>query len=312
LIFLHYLCKNSVTEELPNKVFIPEVKRDDRIGSAFNQLFSVIHQTNKIDDKKIEWDFSNQHFFHPFFLAPLAIYKDNCKKVVTSKNQSKYISDYFKAIYFDNVYDASELSSKEMLELYLTKTYIPISRFTMKRTNMDKAQEILQDVMEHQSKVADNMKQPISYFLSELIMNIGEHSGSQYGYFFSQKVKSNLYIVIADVGRTIYGSYLETGKYLDIINGNEAKAMQIANEGYSTKDRPEAENRGYGISSSRRMIISLKGAFFMLSGKAFYRDDETGSQIVNLPNEFRWNGTIILLRIPLVAPKGFNIYSFVQ
>jgi hypothetical protein len=297
---------------LTNKVYIPEVARDGRIGSAFNSLFSVIHQTNKIDNNEIEWDFCNQKFFHPFFLAPLAIYKNNSEKNIVCKNKSQYISDYFKAIYFDSIYDSSNLSSKEMLEKYLTKTYIPISRFTMNSTNLDNVQKILQDVMEHQSKIADNMRQPISYFLSELVGNIGEHSDSKYGYFFSQKVKSNLYIVIADVGKTIFRSYLDTGKYLDIIHNDEAKAMQIANEGFSTKDRPEAESRGYGLSTSRKIITSLKGAFFMLSGKAFYRDDEKGRQFVNLPEEFRWKGTIILLRIPLVAPKEFNIYNFVE
>ncbi len=111
------------------------------------------------------------------------------------------------------------------------------------------------------------MKSPLSYLFSELIDNILEHSGSNYGYLFSQKVKNDLYIAIADSGKTIYGSYIDTQKHLDRIRDNEAEALKIANEGFSTKNRPDAENRGYGISQSRKMIVNgLKGAFFMLSG----------------------------------------------
>ena len=89
--------------------------------------------------------------------------------------------------------------------------------------------------------------------------------------------------------------------------------MRISNEGYSTKDRPGAENRGYGISKSREMIVNgLGGAFFMLSGTAFYRHDENGIVPANIPEEYRWNGTIILVKIPLTAPYGFSFYNYVE
>ena len=87
-------------------------------------------------------------------------------------------------------------------------------------------------------------------------------------------------------------------------------ALKLANEGFSTKDRPDAENRGYGISKSREIIVDgLKGAFFILSGNAFFRHDIGGTVAVNVPKEFHWKGTIILIRMPLVAPREFNIYN---
>lgn len=297
---------------MSNNVVIPDVPRDDRIGSAFNQLFSVIHQTRE-GGNCVKWDFCNKTFFHPFFLAPLAIYKDSCGKNIVCSNLPNGLKGYLKTVCFEDIYDASNLSNLNTLEGYLGKSYIPISRFTMLDSNIDKIEGILQRIIERQSKIADNMRNPISYFFSELIGNISEHSGSKYGYLFSQKVKKNLYIIIADSGKTIYKSYVDTNKYLSEIDRDEAKAMKIANEGYSTKDRPLAENRGYGISQSRKMIVEgLKGAFFILSGTAFFRHDENGIDIVNIPEQFRWNGTIILVRIPLAAPPEFDFYNYLE
>lgn len=297
---------------MSNNVVIPDVPRDDRIGSAFNQLFIVIHQT-KEGGNCVKWDFCNKTFFHPFFLAPLAIYKDSCKKDIICSNLPNNLRDYFKTVHFEDIYDVSNLSSSNTLKEYLDKSYIPISRFTMLNSNVDKIEEVLQEIMEKQAKIDHNMRNPISYFFSELVDNISEHSESKYGYVFSQKVRENLYVIIADSGKTIYGSYVDTHKYLSEIDGNEAKAMKIANDGYSTKDRPFAESRGYGISKSREMIVEgLKGAFFMLSGTAFFRHDKDEIKIANIPESFRWDGTIILIRIPLIAPTNFNYRNYLE
>ena len=302
-----YFCKMGKV----NSVLIPNVTRDDRIGSAFNQLFIVIHQTETRNDN-IEWNFKNTLFLHPFFLVPLAIYRDSHKCNISCRGMCYNIKEYFKAICFSEVYDVTDLSSQETLDSYIGKSYIPISRFSI-RGDVDKIQEILQKVIEAQSRVASNMRTPISHLLSELVGNIGEHSASKYGYLFCQRVKKELYIIIADSGKTVYGSYRDTQKYMDVIGTSDAMALKIANNGYSTKDRPEAENRGYGISKSREMIVDgLGGAFFMLSGTAFYRHDANGVNSVDIPGEYRWNGTIVLVKIPLVAPNGFQFYDYVE
>jgi len=146
-----------------------------------------------------------------------------------------------------------------------------------------------------------------------LIDNISQHSGSRCGYLFCQRVRRELYIVIADRGRTIYGNYIYAKRYEDIVGVDEAAALRIANEGYSTKNLPTAENRGYGLSRSRKMIVKgLGGAYFMLSGTAFYRQGAEGGYVVNVPEGDRWNGTIILLRLPLETPKGFEFYDYVE
>lgn len=63
-------------------VKIPEVKDYVRIGSAFNFLFQVIRETEKSEGNVVVWDFQNRSFFHPFFIAPLSIYKQMNGKTV--------------------------------------------------------------------------------------------------------------------------------------------------------------------------------------------------------------------------------------
>ncbi len=97
------------------------------------------------------------------------------------------------------------------------------------------------------------------------------------------------------------------------MDGNETEALKLANEGYSTKNRPDAENRGYGISTSKRMLVEgMKGAFFMLSGQAFHRFENAVNDYIDLHNIFRWDGTLILLRIPVNLPNDFNYIDYLE
>lgn len=59
------------------------------------------------------------------------------------------------------------------------------------------------------------------------------------------------------------------------------------------------------------VVNGLGGAFFMLSGQAFFRSDENGEQFVNLPDGMNWDGTIILVRLPLKQKAGFNVYNYI-
>lgn len=98
-----------------------------------------------------------------------------------------------------------------------------------------------------------------------------------------------------------------------MIGNSEADALRMANEGYSTKDRPDSESRGFGISTTKSMLVNgLKGAFFMLSGNAFHRYDSDEKIYINLPKELNWNGTIVLLKIPVDAPDGFNYIDYLN
>ncbi len=295
---------------------IPNVDRDEKIGSAFNHLFLVIKQTEESIGDTVKWNFKENTFFHPFFLAPLALYNKICNKKVICINKPTYIDSYFKLIYFENLLHIDKNTNLgDILNNYLDKTYIPICCFDICNNNIDALQSIIQNIIEKQCKADAKIKTPLSYFLGELICNISQHSDSDVGYIFSQYLHREkcIDVCIADSGITIYGSYIKAKKHIDVIGDDEAIALKMANEGYSTKDLPEAENRGYGIISTKNMLVDgLKGSFFMFSGGAFHRHDNNGSEFVKLPPFFNWNGTIILMRIPIEIDNKFDYKKYIQ
>lgn len=301
---------------MSNIIDIPSVDRDERIGSAFNHLFSVINQTENCTEDIVKWDFNNNLFFHPFFLAPLALYKRKCEKKVECINKSKLIDSYFKSVCFDNMLCIDNNTDLEgALNGYMEKSYIPICCFDLCSSNVDALQTIIQNIIERQSNADSKIKTPLSYFLGELICNIEQHSKSPVGYIFSQYLRREkcIEMCIADSGITVYGSYLDKNMYLDEIDNDEAIALKKANEGYSTKELPSAENRGYGIISSKNMLVDgLKGSFFMFSGGAFHRHDNSESVFIKLPKNISWSGTIILMRIPVNVDKDFDYTKYIQ
>ena len=295
---------------------IPNVDRDDRIGSAFKHLFQVVLQTENNLEKDLAWNLENATFFHPFYLAPLAIYKQCCRKNIVCKNIPERIESYLKLIQFEKPLLITEnIDLRTILRPYISRSYIPVCKFELCRSNVDALQGVLQEIIYKQSKADYRIVTPLSYFLGELIDNMNEHSKGEFGYIFAQYLKKEgcIDLVLSDDGITIFGSYIKSGKYLDEINDDEAKSLIMATEGKSTKNLPDIENRGYGISSSKDMLVNgLHGSFFMLSGGAFYRHDLKGSTAVKLPEAINWNGTIILIRMPIQVPEGFSYYDYVK
>lgn len=299
-----------------NTIKIPNVDRDERIGSAFNHLFRLIFQIDGTGGESWIWDLEQASFFHPFFLAPLVIYKQTCRKNITCVNRPSHISNYLNLICFDEpLLIGEDIDIGTKLKPYVTKSYLPVCRFNLQQGNLDGLQSILQKIMEKQSNANSRIVLPLSYMLGELVDNMKEHSCGHYGYIFSQYLKKErcIDLVLADDGITIFGSYAKFGLYQDEIDGDESIALRLANEGKSTKNLPNAENRGYGISSSKQMLVDgLKGSFFMLSGSAFHRHDANGSEFIRLPDKINWAGTIILMRIPICVPKEFNYTKYTK
>lgn len=164
--------------------------------------------------------------------------------------------------------------------------------------------------------VPKTLSTPLGYLFDELICNMQQHAGVKDGYVYSSVNKENntIDLCFADYGITIYGSYINTGKYLDYIGSSHAEAVSIAKEGYSTKNRPDAENRGYGISSNTKMVVEgLKGSFAIISGTGlFHYHQSTGQTVIEMPDGFEWQGTTIIVRIPLSIPQTFNFYDYIS
>lgn len=292
---------------------IPNVDIDERIGSAFNDLFGIISATGEHLAEDVMWNMYKVSFLHPFFLAPLAIYRQSVGRRIACLNVSPDMKSYLGTVHFEEPLTLGNAAGELMP--FVSKTYLPICRFDLRESDADSLQTVLQHIIMVQSKACEGMTTPLSYFLGELICNMTQHSMGHYGYVFSQYIpwEGCINLVLADDGISVYGSYVRTRKYLDEIGGNEANALRLAYEGRSTKDLPYAENRGYGLSSSGKMLVEgLHGSFFMLSGGAFHRHDVSGAVFVRLPEAINWDGTVILMKIPTATPAGFNYNKYTQ
>lgn len=231
-------------------------------------------------------------------------------------NIPDHISRYFESIYLSAPLVIDEEYDKERIwKEYADKAYLPVCIFNPLDSSSDKAQELIQTAIIRQLGSKVSIKEIISLLLAELIDNITEHSKSKEGFLFCQNMPSQntLFIMICDNGRSIYSSYASDIRYFDSLNDLESSGLLLALNGKSTKDRPESENRGYGISKSRKLVVDgLGGDFFILSGNCFVRHDSNGEKVVDLPKDIRWNGTAILLSIPTTIPETFNIYNYIS
>ncbi len=304
---------------IPSVILIPPVDRDSRIGSIFDEVFKIIFQTEQTEleaNHLIEWDFTNCEFLHPFFIGVVGVLLGQYGEYVRVSNVSEDLNSYLKAVYFYSPLRIDEETDCELVwTRYRDKSYLPLCCFNPLSKSSEKAQEIIKKLVSARLGQGGKLVGVVSWLLSELIDNITEHSHGLEGYLFCQYVEREnmLYILIMDNGRSIYTSFAADMRYQDNITNLESSALLMALQGKSTKNRPDAENRGYGISNSRKLVVDgLNGEFFLMSGAAFFRHDIHGEQVVDLPDNIRWNGTAVLLKIPTIIPAGFNFYNYIS
>lgn len=294
---------------------IPVVNKDNRIGSVFNGLFKVINETENIgySDEAI-WDFSRVSYLHPFFICGLGLYKKQNPRKITLRGAAIPIDRYLDAIYFhEPLIVNSSIDVENLLKMYIEKSYIPICRFKTHTDTIDSVTSGLQRVIQRQCSIPKELTSPLSYLIGEITDNIHDHSESDHGYIFSQYLKTEGYlnICIADFGISVFGSFFRSRILTDDDMKNEGVVLDMALHHKSTKNRPEAENRGFGLPTTKNMLVNgMSGEFFMLSGGAFHRHDRNREETVTLPKELSWNGTIVLLKIPVSVPKGFNYLKY--
>ena len=200
-----------------------------------------------------------------------------------------------------------------MMEGYIHRTYIPIVNFPAKSDSDDKdiISSVIENIIIRQLSIPSNVAIGLKYMIEETLDNIAEHSDSDRGFIFAQAYpnKGYLDLCIADRGVSLLGSYQK-------IPGNEIasdlEAIKAANRGISCKNLPEAENRGYGIYTSKKMLTEgLGGQYMLLSGGSFYFKTPDFASFYSLPDGLRWNGTIVALRIPYNVDK-FNYINYIE
>lgn len=159
------------------------------------------------------------------------------------------------------------------------------------------------------------LSQSLSYLLDELTCNMQQHSQASNGMLHAHYDANNhvIELILADYGISIYGSYVQAQKYLDLIGNSDAEALGLAKDGYSTKNLPNAENRGYGISSNTKMITNgLKGEFAIYSGNALFYQTPNDIKLLELPEQLDVKGTVIVARIPTAVPDNYNFYDYIS
>ena len=231
------------------RVIIPNVCEDELMGGSFNHLVQVVGQTRQTNcDDTVVWDFHEVTFLHPFFLAPLAIFRQQAGVDIRCENITLQMQSYLNGIHFDRMLhfeNATRETAEQVMAQYADHNYLPLCSFSMTDDNKDAFCSIARNIIVRQTRVEAAVTTPISYFLSELIDNIYEHSGSPNGYLFSQYLEREqcINLCIADNGITIPGNYKRANLYQQEIDNDPAEALRLANEGRSTKNRPETENR---------------------------------------------------------------------
>lgn len=286
----------------------------DRFLQGLQEVLKIIDLINRSNDHEDVIVFQNSVFVTPIFILPLLVYVNGCKKVISFK----YSNNYLDTIRFGSgglkPEELESLAFHDLMEKYSLKTYIPIISFPTNLKFTRERNEILstiENLLSRQVHAKPNVSAGLKYLIGENIDNIIEHSESVRGYIFSQAYPTKKYldICIADNGVSLLGSY---NKMKENLYTNHLSAMKAANLGVSTKNLPDAENRGYGIITSKKMLVDgLYGNFVMLSGNALFLKSKSINQFSELPDIATWKGTIIAMRIPYIN-ETFNYINFVE
>lgn len=290
------------------------IKISDQFLSGLVPVFNIMEQVNSANTtEEIMIDFTHASFVTPIFVLPLMIFLKDEKHKVTTSNTTEYLS----VIRWEKglIADEMRLSTfKALIEGFSSKTYIPIINFPATNDSEDIKNHILtavENLLIRQAKIETNVATGIKYMIEECVDNITQHSKSERGYIFAQAYphKQYLDICVADNGITLLGSYHENNDF-DI--ETDLEAIQAANRGISTKNLPNAENRGYGIITSKRMLVNgLNGSFVMISGKSMFLYNKDINKFIDLPNGLKCPGTIVSMRIPY-QNENFNYINYVE
>ena len=188
---------------------------------------------------------------------------------------------------------------------------IPVVSFPASSERTDVRNSItsaIEDFVVQETGLARNIASAFRYVADEIIDNITEHADTPLGYVNASWNKDTVTMCIADGGKTIYGSYLD--RQFEGI-GNDQIALHAAASGLSTKNRPGAENRGFGISTSSDMVTrGLDSTLMILSGRGLLIRTKEKNDFTELPEPIYMPGTMVCFSMPLRC-DGFTIYDYI-
>ena len=244
---------------------------------------------------------------------------ESCKEMTNSTDMfalETTLSAFFDCVTKSNQTELADPFLQAMTSIFHGQTTSLIIPFDLDDASTAKVIDQLKEhLLPYCPDTLKALNMPLTYLLDELICNIQQHAQADkgYAYLVYNKAAKTIEILIADFGITIYGSYVAAQKHLDKLGDSDAEALNLAQNGYSVKNLPDTENRGYGISSNMKMIVDgLHGEFAVLSGNALMLQVPNKRAILALPPEIDFKGTMIMVRIPIQVPEGFNLYNYMS
>jgi len=197
------------------------------------------------------------------------------------------------------------------LDRYLAKTYIPITNFPAQRTvaatrQRDKFLGVINNLLVRQTGLEGGMHTGIMYLIDEAVNNIVDHADTERGYIFAQYFPSTGFfdICIADGGQGLLQRYRSTG---NMAFKTDVEAIAAAADGVSTKNAPGAEGRGFGIRTSKSMLVDgIGGSYFLQSGAAFLVKTPDFEELRSLPEVLSHTGSLVAIRILNIKNTAFN------
>lgn len=247
--------------------------------------------------------FSPSSFVTPLYMGVLLI-----KLLSADREVSLATPSYLSTVYFDQ-YGLRVDSSDDMtrcFQRFESKTYLPIINFLTDRECSDVVASSVATFLKRKAGISGEVSTAVSYLIAETVDNIWQHACTERGYICCQAYPNLGYIdvCIFDCGISLVGSFKKSECLNQIKDDVEAMAA-IINHQVSTKNLPDAENRGFGIRTSRRMIVDgLKSEYLIYSGRACFLANPNGEAIRRLPDMLRLCGTLVAMRVPIKS-EGF-------
>lgn len=278
------------------------------VGSEFlsglREALLIFQRIERSSDTDNVLTFEEGAFATPLFLSALLARKFD--PLASRRIELDVRSSYLCTICFDKGgISTEELGDiEEYLGSYRDKSYISIMRFPLlgerSRAHVTSVGSAVANLLRSRLDLSGRIFTGVNYLISEILDNVIEHSFSHGGGIICQDYarKGYMDICIFDNGVTIPGSY-RRAKLLDD-RSTDAQALQTTiNRRLSTKNTAGSVNRGFGISSSRQMLVhGLQGEFLIFSGSALYVSTPREEKVFPLPNHLGLHGTIVGLRIP--------------
>jgi hypothetical protein len=288
-----------------------EQPRNNNLGAQLKEIIDFIRFIdNHPKAKNIIMNLTNIRFVQPTFILALAALSDILGKrgssLAINQPVEGFCSSYLNRIKFPSGIKPDELESWESkLKKYKYKSYLPIINFPTDKSEVntnvrERLFSQLNLLIKNKLNLEPDYENAVCYLISEISDNIIEHSGNERGWLMVQYYPNTLYldICIIDTGKTILGSYHDTGH--DEIK-DDTTAIEKALQGISTK----SIERGSGLRTSRAISMDgLEGDFVLYSGHALYYR----KSITYLP--VRWPGTFVAIRMKS-SVMNFSIYNFV-